>query len=56
MRTSGRGNETFMTMAILGIALGVSIVLFGGPAEFAAAVNGVVRSAVETGMAMVRSR
>lgn len=56
MRTSGAGNETFMTMTILAIALGVSILLFGGPAEFARAVNGFVRDTVETGIALTRSR
>ncbi len=56
MRTSGAGNESLMTMVILGVALGVSIVLFGGPAEFASAVNRFVRDAVYTGMAMIPSR
>ncbi len=45
-----------MTMVILGIALAVSIVLFGGPAEFARAVDGFVRDTVETGIALTRSR
>ena len=45
-----------MTIVILGVALGVSIMLFGGPAEFAQAVNGFVRDTVETGIAMTRSR
>jgi hypothetical protein len=56
VRTSGAGNDSLMTMAILGIALAVSITLFGGPAEFARAVNGFIRDAVETGIAMTRSR
>ena len=56
MRTSGAGNDTLMTMVILGIALGVSIVLFGGPAEFAHAVNGFVRDTVGRGVAIARSR
>jgi hypothetical protein len=45
-----------MTIVIIGIALAVSILLFGGPAEFAAAVNGFVRDTVETGVALTRSR
>jgi hypothetical protein len=45
-----------MTMVIVGIALGVSILLFGGPAEFAHAVNGFVRDAVQSGVALARSR
>ena len=56
MRTSGSGNDSLMTLVILGIALGVSIVLFGGPAEFARVVNGFVRDTVETGVALTRSR
>ena len=56
MRTSGAGNDSLMTMVILGIALGASIILFGGPAEFAQAVNGFLRDTVETGIAMTRSR
>ena len=56
MRTSGAGNDSLMTMVILGIALGICIVLFGGPAEFATAVNGFVRDTVETGVALTRSR
>jgi hypothetical protein len=56
VRTSGAGNESLMTMVIVGIALGVSILLFGGPAEFARAVNGFVRDTVETGIAYTRSR
>jgi hypothetical protein len=56
VRTSGAGNESLMTMVILGIALGVSILLFGGPAEFAHAVNGFVRDVVESGVALARSR
>jgi hypothetical protein len=45
-----------MTIVILAIALGASILLFGGPAEFAGAVNGFVRDTVETGIAAARSR
>ena len=56
MRTSGAGNESMMTMVILGIALGVSILLFGGPAEFAHAVNGFVRDTVEAGIALTKTR
>ena len=56
MRTSGAGNDSFMTIVILGVALGVSILLFGGPAEFAHAVNGFVRDTVESGVALARSR
>lgn len=56
MRTSGSGNESFMTIVILGIALGVIVMLFGGPAEFAHVVNGLVRDAVESGVALTRSR
>jgi hypothetical protein len=56
VRTSGAGNESLMTMVILGIALGVCILLFGGPAEFARAVNGFVRDSVEAGVAFARSR
>ena len=56
MRTSGAGNESLMTIMIVGIALSVSIFLFGGPAEFAHAVNGFVRDTVESGIAMTRSR
>ena len=56
MRTSGAGNESLMTLVIVGIGLGVSILLFGGPAEFARAVNGLVRDVVESGIALARSR
>jgi hypothetical protein len=56
VRTSGSGNESLMTIVILGIALGVIIMLFGGPAEFAHAVNGFIRDAVESGVALARSR
>jgi hypothetical protein len=56
VRTSGAGNESLMTMVILAIALGVSIMLFGGPAEFAHAVNGFVSDIVESGVALARSR
>ncbi len=56
MRTSGAGNESLMTMVIVGIALGVSIIVFGGPAEFARVVNGLVRDVVESGIAFARSR
>jgi hypothetical protein len=56
VRTSGAGNESLATMVILGIALGLSIMLFGGPAEFAHAVNGFVRDTLESGIAMTRSR
>lgn len=55
MRTSGRGNESLMTVVILLIALGASILLFGGPEEFARAVNNVVRHVVEGGIAFARS-
>jgi hypothetical protein len=56
MRTSGAGNESMMTVMILLIALGVSIILFGGPDEFAHVVNSLVRDAVEAGVDAVRSR
>jgi hypothetical protein len=56
VRTSGSGNDSLMTVVILGVALGVSILLFGGPAEFADAVNGFVRDTVESGVAYTRSR
>ena len=56
MRTSGAGNDSLMTMVILVIALGAGIVLFGGPAEFAHAVNSLVRDVVESGVALARSR
>jgi hypothetical protein len=56
VRTSGAGNEKLMTMLMLGIALGAGIILFGGPDEFARAVNGFVRDTVETGIALTRSR
>ena len=56
MRNSGAGDEKLMTMLMLGIALGACIILFGGPGEFARAVNGFVRDTVETGMASTRSR
>ena len=55
MRTSGASNDSFMTVVILFIALGASIVLFGGPEEFARAVNKLVRDVVEGGIAMARS-
>jgi hypothetical protein len=44
-----------MTMVILGVALGVTIFLFGGPTEFARLVNGLVHDAVESGIAFGRS-
>lgn len=53
MRTSGAGNEPLMTLIVLAIALGAGILLFGGPDEFARAVNGFVRDTVETGIALV---
>ena len=56
MRTSGAGNESLMTMIVLGVALGACIILFGGPDEFARAVNGFVRDTVQTGIALTRSR
>jgi hypothetical protein len=56
VRTSGAGNDSLMTMVIFGIALAACIVLLGGPAEFAHAVNGFVRDAVESGVALARSR
>jgi hypothetical protein len=45
-----------MTVVILGIALGVCILLFGGPGEFARAVNGFIRDTVDAGVAFARSR
>jgi len=45
-----------MTMVIIGIALGVTILVFGGPAEFATAVNGFVRDSVQAGVDLARSR
>jgi hypothetical protein len=54
MRTSGTGNERLMTLMILGIALGISIVVFGGPEEFATAVDRLVRDAVQAGAGLVR--
>jgi hypothetical protein len=56
VRTSGAGNEGLMTMLMLAIALGAGIILFGGPEEFARAVNGLVRDTVQTGIALTRSR
>ena len=56
MRTSGAGNEHFMTWAILGIALAASMVLFGGPAEFATFADRFVHDAFDAGLSMVRSR
>ena len=56
MRTSGAGNEHFMTWAILGIALATSMVLFGGPAEFATYADRYVHDALDAGLAMIRSR
>jgi hypothetical protein len=54
VRTSGAGNDSLMTMVVVGIALGVSIFLLGGPAEFARVVNGLVHDAVESGIAFGR--
>jgi len=56
VRTSGASNDGLMTMIVLGVALGSCIILFGGPDEFALAVNGFVRDTVETGIALTRSR
>jgi hypothetical protein len=56
VRTSGAGNESLMTVVIIGIALGVTILIFGGPAEFATAVNGFVRDSVQAGVDLARSR
>lgn len=56
MRTSGAGNESLMTVVILLIALGASMILFGGPEEFARVVNNVVRDAVNTGVTLARGR
>ena len=56
MRTSGTGNESLMTMVILGVALGVGITLFGGPVEAARAVNDIVRNLVGSGVALVQGR
>ena len=55
VRTSGAGNESLMTVVILMIALGASILLFGGPEEFARAVNNVVRDVVEGGITFAKS-
>lgn len=56
MRTSGASNDGLMTMIVFGVALGACIVLFGGPGEFAHAVNGFVGNMVESGIALTRSR
>jgi hypothetical protein len=56
VRTSGAGNDKLMTMLMLAIALGAGIILFGGPDEFARAVDGFVRDTVHRGIALTRSR
>jgi len=45
-----------MTWAILAIALAASMVLFGGPAEFATYADRYVHDAFDAGLAMVRTR
>ena len=45
-----------MTMVIWASPWGLCIMLFGGTAEFAQAVNNVVPDTVESGLAFARSR
>lgn len=47
MRTNGRGNDRFMTLAVVAIAFAVGAIVSGGPAELTLVLNELVHSVVE---------
>jgi len=48
MRTSGASTESRMTIAMALIALGVLVVLAGGPSDFMKACESMLRSVAES--------
>ena len=48
MRTSGVATESRMTLAIFLVALGIAIVLAGGPRDFMVACDNALRAVAES--------
>ena len=48
MRTSGAGNETQMIVAVGLVALGIVVLLAGGPSEFLTTCEQVLRGLAES--------
>jgi hypothetical protein len=55
MNTSGHGNDSLIIFIPLGVLLAVMVILTGGPAEAAEAINDFVREIVREAAAFVSS-
>jgi hypothetical protein len=53
MNTGGHGNDGLMTLAPIGIAIIVGVILYGGPTNALEAVNDLIRDIVYLAMDLV---
>ena len=53
MQTSGHGNDGLMILVSAGVAVIIGVILFGGPANAAQAINNIVRDVATETMALV---
>ena len=50
MNTSGRGNDSVMVLASIGLAVAVTVFLYGGPTNAMEGINNLIRDLVYAAM------